>query len=134
MVYFHQTREFSAPHRNIIVAAALALAACAAPAREVPPVVDLRVCVQSEAEAELYRRHFKTAVAAQPRDGRECDAVVRSPALNAGKVTVTSAYDGAMLAEVEGTVDLAPQLVKLALEQGTDAYRRLWKQRKAAGR
>ncbi len=110
------------------------LAACAAPQREVPPVVDLRVCVQSEADAELYRRHFKTAVAAEPRGGRECDAVVRSETLNAGKVVVRSAYDNSMLAEIEGTVDLAPQLVKLALEQGTDAYRRLWAQRKAAGR
>jgi hypothetical protein len=137
-IIFHGTREFFASRRPAAgmanALAALALAACAAPRREVPPVVDLRVCVQSEADVELYHRFFKVAVAAEPRGGRECDAVVKSETLNAGKVIVRSAYDNSMLAEIEGTVDLAPQLVKLALEPGTDAYHRLWKQRKAAGR
>ena len=110
-----------------------ALASCAAPAREVPPVVDLRLCVEDEAKAELYRRHFKLAVVARPEGGRQCDAVVTATTLDAGKVTVRSAYDSAVVAEISGTLDLAPQLVKAALEQGTDAYRRLWKQRQAAG-
>jgi len=110
-----------------------ALAACAPPAREVPPVVDLRVCVENEAQVELYHRYFKAAVATPPRGGRDCDAVVTASTMDAGKVTVRSAYDGSVLAEIEGTIDLAPQLVKVALDQGTDAYRRLWKQRKASG-
>ena len=101
-------------------------AACAPPPRDVPPVLDLRVCVEGEAAVELYARHFKGATATGP-----CDVTVRDTALNAGKVTVRSAYDQSVLAEIEGPVDLAPQLVKLALARGTQAYRKVSAQRAA---
>lgn len=110
----------------------LALAACGPPVRDIPPFVDLRVCVESEADVEAYRRHFKSAVAAEPRGGRECDVSVRAAKLHAGKVTVRSAYDDSILAEIHGPVDLAPQLVKIALEPGTDAFRRVSEQRASA--
>ncbi len=116
-----------------LLAAAFLLGACAPPAREVPPVVDLRVCVETAAQAEAYRRHFKDAVAVPPRGGRDCDVTVKSATLNAGKVTVRSAYDGSVLAEIDGPVDLAPQLVKVAIEQGTESYRKVWAQRSASG-
>lgn len=119
--------------RSSAAALAVILAACTPPPREAPPVVDLRVCVEKDADVELYRPHFKEAVAAEPRGGRNCDIAVRATTLNAGKVAVRSAYDEAVLAEIEGPMDLAPQLVKLAVEQGTDAYRRVWKQRTASG-
>ncbi|MDD5302628.1 MAG: hypothetical protein PHS14_05900 [Elusimicrobia bacterium] len=131
MAIFNKTKKFISPRRAL---AALAfLIACGPPPRDVPPVVDLRVCVENEESVALYRPHFKTAVAAEPRDGRECDAAVRGATLNAGKVTVRSAYDGSVLAEILGPMDLAPQLVKAALMPGTQAYQRVTAQRAAAG-
>lgn len=132
MVIFRETREFLTGSLGAAVLAA-ALAACAPPAREDHPVVDLRVCVENEAAVEAYRRFFKTAVFAEPRGGRSCDVVVQTATMHAGKVTVRSAYNGEVLAEIEGTVDLAPNLAHISLDQHTDAYRRVWAQRKAAG-
>lgn len=121
---------FSPP--SVFAALAAAFAACGPPVRDIPPVVDLRVCVEKEADVEAYRPHFKSAVAADPRGGRECDVSISASRMHAGKVTVRSAYDGEALAEIHGPVDLAPQLVKIALEPGTDAHRRVSEQRAAA--
>ena len=90
------------------------------------------MCVQSEAAVEVYRRHFIAATAAEPDDGRECDVTVRRSLLNAGKVIARSAYDGSVLAEVLGPGDIAPSLVKIALEPGTKAYQRVAAQRAEA--
>lgn len=131
MMFFRETKDFfPAPLR--LAALAAALAACSPPVRDIPPFVNLRVCVENEADAEAYRLHFRSAVAAEPRGGRECDISVRAATMHAGKVTVRSAYDGSILAEIHGPVDLAPQLVKIALEPGTDAHRRVSEQRAAA--
>lgn len=108
------------------------LAACGPPPREVPPVVDLRVCVQTEQEIEAYRPHFKAPVAAEPKGGRMCDAVVRAEDRDGGRVTVRSAYDESVLAEILGPLDLAPRLVKAALAPGTLAYERVTAQRAEA--
>lgn len=108
------------------------MAVCGPPPRNYPPVVDLRVCVESEAAAEVYRRHFAAATAAEPQDGLECDITVRRALLNAKKVIVRSAYDGAVLAEILGPLDLAPPLVKIALEPGTKAHQRVTAQRAAS--
>jgi len=113
---------------------AAALAACAAPAREKIPVVDVRLCVSTEEEAALYRPLFESAAAVEPRGGRDCDAVVKAATLHAGMIKVTSAYDGSTLADIEGTLELAPSLVKLALGQETEGYQRVRAQRKEAGR
>ncbi|MBI4062242.1 MAG: hypothetical protein HY403_12535 [Elusimicrobia bacterium] len=78
---------------------------------------------------EAYRRHFRAATAAEPRDGRECDVTVRGTLLNAGKITLRSAYDGSILAEIEGPMDLTPQLAALSLAPDTDAHRRVSEQR-----
>lgn len=115
-------------------AALAAVLACAPPGRNVPPVVDLRVCVGSEAEVEVYRRYFKAAAVAEGRGGRDCDVVASGTVLNAGKVTLRSAYDGVILAELEGPADLAPQLSALSLAPGTDAYVRVSAQRTAASK
>lgn len=131
MVIFSKTRDFFLTSLGFPALAA-ALAACSPPVRDIPPTVDLRVCVESEADAEAYRRHFKSAVAAELHDVRECDVSIRAAKLHAGKITVRSAYDGEVLAEIHGPVDLAPQLVKIALEPGTDAHRRISEQRAAA--
>lgn len=131
MIFLHKTKGFtSAPLRFAALAAFLA--ACGPPVRDIPPTVDLRVCVENEADVEAYGRHFKSAVAAPLHDVRGCDVAVRAAKMHAGKITVRSAYDGEVLAEIHGPVDLAPQLVKIALEPGTDAYRRVSEQRAAA--
>lgn len=114
------------------LAALALLAACRPPPRDVPPVVDLRVCVETAEEVEAYRPHFKTPVAAEPKGGRICDAVVRAEDRDGGKVTVLSAYDGSVLAEILGPLDLAPRLVKAALAPGTLAYQRVTAQRTKA--
>lgn len=131
MAIFSKTRT-RLSSRTVLAALAAALAACGPPVRDIPPFVNLRVCVESESDVEAYRRHFKSAVAAEPRGGRECDVSVRAATMHAGKVTVRSAYDDSILAEIHGPVDLAPQLVKIALEPGTDAHRRVSAQRAAA--
>ena len=116
------------------VAALAVLAACGPPPRNYPPLADLRLCVENEAEVEAYRPHFKAPVAAEPRGGRMCDATVRAEDRNGGKVTVRSAYDGSVLAEILGPLDLAPRLVKAALTPGTEAHRRVTNQRAKARR
>jgi hypothetical protein len=105
------------------------MAVCGPPPRNYPPVVDLRVCVQGEAAVEVYRRYFTAATAAEPDDGRECDVTIRRSLLNAGKVIARSAYDGSVLAEVLGPGDIAPPLIKNALQPGTKAYERVTAQR-----
>lgn len=114
------------------LAALAVLAACGPPPRNYPPLADLRVCVENEAAVEAYRPHFKAPVAAEPRGGLMCDATVRAEDRNGGKVTVRSAYDGTVLAEILGPLDLAPRLVKAALSPGTAAYRRVAAQRAEA--
>lgn len=127
MMFFRETKDFFP-----VPLCLAALAACGPPVRDIPPFVNLRVCVENAADIEAYRPHFKSAVAAAPHDVRECDVSVRAAKMHAGKVTVRSAYDGEVLAEIHGPVDLAPQLVKIALEPGTDAHRRISEQRAAA--
>lgn len=132
MTIFREIRGLFSPPLPLAALAGF-VAACGPPPRDAPPVVDLRVCVENEAAVALYRPHFKAAVAAEPRDGRECDVSVRAATLNAGKVTVRSAYDGSVLAEILGPMDLAPHLVKLALAPGTQAHQRVTAQRAASG-
>ena len=95
--------------------------------------MDLRACVESDEAAESYRRYFKAASAAEPRGGRECDFTVRGTKLDAGIVTLRSAYDGSVLAEIDGSADLMAQLAALSLARGTEAYRRVVAQRTASG-
>lgn len=132
MIILRKTKEFLARPRAF--AALVVLAACGPPPRDVPPVADLRVCVENEAAVEAYRPHFKAPVAAEPQRGRMCDASVHTEDRNGGKVTVRSAYDGSVLAEILGPLDLAPKLVKAALAPGTLAYRRVTAQRTKAAR
>lgn len=117
-----------------LLAALTVLAACGPPPRENPPLIDLRVCVENAAAVDAYRAHFKAATAEDPRGGRACDASIRAEDAGGGKVTVSSAYDGSVLAEILGPLDLAPRLVRAALAPDTAAYRRLAAQRAAARR
>lgn len=117
--------------RTAALALALGLAACASPAPKQYALVDLRVCVQDASFVEAYTRHFAAAVASEPSGGRECDVTAQVAALNTGQVTMRSAYDGTVLAEIEGPMDLAPQLAALSLSRVTQAYRRVSLQRAA---
>lgn len=114
--------------------AALLAAACAGPAGKRPSVVDLRVCVAEERLVESWAKNFKSATAAAPREGRECDVVARSVSdLNADKVTIRSAYDGTVLVELEGPVDFVPRLAAMALSPDTEPYKRVRVQREKSG-
>lgn len=114
--------------------AALLGAACAAPAAKPSPRIGLRVCVSEPRFVEAYAERFAGATAAEPRGGRECDVTARAPsALNAGKVVLRSAYDGSVLVEIEGGVELVPNLAALALAPGGGIYERVLAQRSASG-
>lgn len=119
------------------IAVALALtAACAAPGKspKIDLFTDLRVCVQDESVIEAYAKYFTAAVASDPRGGRDCDLTVRAAsALNAGNVTLRSAYDNSVLAEIEGQVDLLPRLAAMSVARGTEPYRLVTTQRAASG-
>ena len=96
--------------------------------------MDLRICVETESAVEAYAKHFIAAVAAEPRGGRDCDLTVRAAsALNAGSATLRSAYDGSVLTEIDGPVDLLPQLAALSVARETEPYRRVVAQRAASG-
>ncbi len=108
-------------------------AACAAPAPKTAPLVNLRVCVENEAQVESWRKAFVAAAAVEPREGRDCDLVAKSTTMNAGRVSLRSAYDGSLLGEIEGPVDLVPRLAALTVAPGTEPSERLAAQRKASG-
>lgn len=112
---------------------ALLLSSCAAPAAKAPPKVALRVCVEREDQAEPWSKYFERAAAVPPREGRECDVVASASVLNAGKVSLRSAYDGSPLAEVEGPVDLVPRLAALSLAPDTEPGKDLAARRAASG-
>jgi hypothetical protein len=119
--------------RRAFAAAAL-LAACAAPLPKAPPKLDLRVCVQEESLVEAWAEHFSKAAAVEPREGRECDVVARAASiLNAGKVTLRSAYDGSVVTEIEGPLELVPRLAAMSLAADSDHYARLKAAREKAG-
>lgn len=120
--------------RRAVVCAAALSAACAAARRAPPARVDLRVCVAEEALVEAWARHFASAVAGPARGGRDCDFTAAAPsALNAGQVSLRSAYDGAELVVLEGPVDLVPRLAALSLAPGTAPHERLRAQREKSG-
>lgn len=119
-----------------ITPALLLAAACAAPSKspKINLFTDLRVCVQDESVVEAYAKYFSSAVAADPRGGRDCDLTVRAgSALNAGNVTLRSAYDNSVLAEIEGQVDLLPRLAAMSVAPGSEPYRLVTAQRAASG-
>ena len=117
-----------------VLAAVVVLASCAAPAEKSAAALDLRVCVPDAAAVEAWGGHFALAVALEPREGRECDFTARAASiLNAGKVTLRSAYDGAVIAEIDGTVELVPRLAALSLAPGSEPYEKLKAQRRASG-
>jgi len=108
-------------------------AACGAPSKKVDARVDLRVCVEEARQVEAYAKYFTTAVVAEPRGGRECDFTARGTTLNAGKVTLRSAYDDSILGELDVPVELAPKLAAFTLARGTEVYSHILKQRDASG-
>ena len=119
-----------------LAAALLLSAACATPEKKTrtATTLDLRICVETESVVEAYAKHFAAAVAAEPRGGRDCDLTVRAgSALNAGSATLRSAYDGSVLAEIDGPVELLPQLAAMSVARDTEPYRRVAAQRAASG-
>ena len=92
------------------------------------------MCVQDDGLVESWAKYFSKAVASEPREGRECDVVARAAsALNADKVTLRSAYDGTVITEIEGPMELVPRLAALSLAPNSEAYLRLMAQRKKSG-
>ncbi len=117
-----------------VLALAVLVAGCAAPAPKAPPKLDLRVCVQEESLVEAWGAVFEKAAASEPREGRECDVTARAASLlNAGKVTLRSAYDGSVLTEIEGPVELVPRLAAMSLGRDSEHYARLKTAREKSG-
>lgn len=112
--------------------AAVLLGACAAPAAKAP-VLALRVCVEREEQVEAWAKFFQKAAAVPPRDGRDCDVVAAASPMNAGKVTLRSAYDGTVLGEIEAPVELVPRLAALSLGPDTEPGKALAARRAASG-
>jgi hypothetical protein len=115
------------------VSLAVLLAACAGPHGKRPSVVDLRVCVSDERFVEPWSKSFVKAVTGDPREGRECDFTALPGSLNDDKVVLRSAFDGSVLAELEGPVDFVPRLAALSLAPESEPYKRLKKQREKSG-
>lgn len=111
----------------------LSLSSCVAPSAKAPGRLDLRVCVEDESLVAGYAEHFLAAVASEPRGGRDCDLTASGKRFNAGKVTLRSAYDGSVLAELDVPVEMAPKLAAFTLARGSEPYRRLVAQRDASG-
>lgn len=83
---------------------------------------------------EPWGREFAEAVVSEPREGRACDVAARAASLlNAGKVTLRSAYDGSVVTEIEGPVELVPRLAAMSLGPGSEHYARLKAARAKSG-